>query len=81
MLTIEKLREKIDELNAQRLYGAIEWEEAFVTAENPLNTGVSVGNFTPPSRFRLEEMSTDKAKLYIYDKAAECFVGIMILDR
>ena len=81
MLTIEKLREKIDELNAQRLYGAIEWEEAQVTADNPLSTGVSVGNITPPSRFRLEEMSTNKAKLYIYDEAAECFVGIMILDR
>ena len=81
MLTIEKLREKIDELNAQRLCGAIEWEETQVAAENPLNTGVLAGNITPPSRFRLEEMSAKKAKLYIYDEAAECFVGIMILDR
>ena len=28
MLTIEKLKERISELNAQRLHGAIEWEEA-----------------------------------------------------
>ena len=81
MLTIKTLEKKIAELNSQRLYGVIEWEDEFIMSEDPLNIGVSVGNFIPPLRFRLQEVSSRKAKLYIYDEAAGCFVGIMILDR
>ena len=81
MLNIERLNEKVKELNNEKLSAFIEWEEEELKSENPLNDGVLPGNLVPNLRFRLEGISTKKAKLYIYDEAAGCFRGIMILDR
>lgn len=77
MLNEEKIREKIKELEEQRLYSYIEWEED--GTEIGYHGQVTDGMKTESLKFRLEELSAYTVKLYL--NINHVFVGVMVFNK
>lgn len=77
MLNEKKLREMVDKLNEQRLYNYVEWTEddEIFGYDGDVTDGLHIKG----QEFRLEEISTMTAKLYM--KVDGMWMGIMVVER
>ena len=79
MLDEKKLREKIEELNAQKLSNRIEWTEEGTAIGYAGD--VTEGLRTDAKQYMLEEISQKAVKLYMRNNAVGIYESVMVFNK